>query len=80
METKGYHYEAKYIHAILGWRQSCDTRGLSQLQRCKGNYQMLNLILEELMPWANECNYDYSLLEVNRYGHAYHVNWDLMHA
>ncbi len=32
---------------------------------------MLNLILEELMPWANECNYDYSLLEVNRYAYTY---------
>ncbi|XP_064400552.1 uncharacterized protein LOC135346741 isoform X2 [Halichondria panicea] len=63
---KRYEYEAKYIRAVLGWRQSCDTRGLSQLQRCKGNYQMLNLILEELMPWANECNYNYSLFEVNR--------------
>ncbi len=71
MLRKRYEYEAKYIRAVLGWRQSCDTRGLSQLQRCKGNYQMLNLILEELMPWANECNYNYSLFEVNRYAYMY---------
>ena len=45
-------------------------RGMTQLQRCKGNYQMLCLILEELMPWAEQCNFDYSCLEVNRYIHS----------
>ena len=66
MEARGHEYEAKYIGAVLGWRKSCDSRGMSQLQRCKGNYQMLCLILEELMPWAEQCNFDYSHLEVNR--------------
>ena len=27
MENKGYQYEAEYIRAVLGWRQSCDMGG-----------------------------------------------------
>ena len=66
MENKGYQCEADYIHAVLGWREACDTRGISQLQRCKKNYKMLNFLLEELMPWATD-SYDFSYLEVNRF-------------
>lgn len=66
MKKKGYSYEARYIEVIIGWRQACDQRGLSELERCKRNYKLLNFILEELMPWYSEC-YDSSLLEVNRY-------------
>ena len=65
MTNKGYSYEAKYIRTIRNWRQSCDERGLLQLQRCRYNYEMLKLILDELMPWHN-MEYDFSLLEVNR--------------
>ena len=66
MKKNGYSYEAKYIEVILGWRQACDQRGLSELERCKRNYKLLNFISEELMPWYSDC-YDFSLLEVNRY-------------
>ena len=66
---KGYEYEAKYTGAICNWRRSCDERGLSELQRCKYNHQLLSLILDELIPWHNDV-YDLSLLEVNRYGLA----------
>lgn len=66
MEKKGYEYEAKYIRAVSNWRRARDERGLSALQRCKFNYQLLNFILEELMPWYKS-EYDFSLLEVNRY-------------
>ena len=66
MRKKGYDY-AKYIGTIKNWRRACDERGLSSLQRCKFNYQMLELILDELMPWHSKL-YDFSLLEVNRYG------------
>ena len=68
MEKKGYTFEAKYIRAVLGWRQSCDLRELSELDRCRKNYQMLNFLLEELMPWTNY-RYDFSYLEVNRFVH-----------
>ena len=32
MEDKGYQFEAEYIRAVLGWRQACDMRGLSQTE------------------------------------------------
>ena len=41
-------------------------RGLSQLQKCKKNYQMLNFLLKKLMPWASE-TYNFSYLEVNKF-------------
>lgn len=63
MERKGYDYEA--IRAVLGWRQAIDQRGLSELERCRRNYCMLNFMLDELLPWHDQV-YDFSLLEVNR--------------
>ena len=66
MEDKGYQYEAAYIRAILGWRQACDLRGLSENDRTLRNYQMLTFLLEELMPWYKD-SYDFSLMEVNRF-------------
>ena len=61
--SKGYMYGAKYIECIWNWRRACDHRGLSELQRCHYNY---DLILDELMPWHKKA-YDFSSLEVNRY-------------
>ena len=66
MERKGYAYEAKFVETVRNWRRACDERGLTQLQRCHYNYDMLNLLLDELMP-GHVTNYDFSLLEVNRY-------------
>ena len=66
MDHKGYKPEAEYIRAVLGWRKACDERGLSELERSRYNYQFLNYILKDWMPWF-ESNYDFSLLEVNRY-------------
>ena len=66
MQQKGYEYEARYTEVIWNWRRSCDAHGLSELQQCRFNYQFLNLILEDLMPWYKQ-QYDFSLLEVNRY-------------
>ncbi len=65
MDKKGYSYEARYVRCARNWRRACDERGLSSLQRCKYNYELLALILDELMPWHTH-TYDLSLLEVNR--------------
>ena len=73
MEKNNFSYEAKYIRTIRNWRHSCDERGLSSLQRCKFNYELLQLILDELMPWHSKF-YDFSLLEVNRYRYSYKNN------
>ena len=54
MEQKGYEVEAKYVRAIRQWRLACVQRGLTQLQHCHYNYQLLSLILSELMPWYKD--------------------------
>ena len=66
MEKKGYTFEANYISVIWNWHRASDERGLSNLQRSRFNYKLLNLILEDLMPWYKD-SYDFSRLEVNRY-------------
>ena len=66
MLKHNYIYEANYVRIIRNWRRACDERGLSSLQRCKFNYEMLQFILDDLMPWHRE-QYDFSLLEINRY-------------
>jgi len=65
MEKNGYTFEATYIRSIRHWRMACDTRGLGQLERCRFNYELLNLILSELMPWYAS-NLDFSTMEVTR--------------
>ena len=65
MKKKGYKYEEKYVRVIKNWRRACDERGLSSLCRSKYNYELLNLILDDLMPW-HESHYDLSLMEVTR--------------
>ena len=70
MQDKGYDYEAGYIEAVLGWRQACDQRGLSEFDRSRRNFQMLTFLLEELMPWYKD-TYDFSLMEVNRYNFSF---------
>ena len=65
MKSKGYEFEARYIETIWNWRRSCDERGLSELERSRFNYNFLNLVLDELMPWHRDL-YDFLYLEVNR--------------
>ena len=50
MESKGYQFEAKYIRVIMNWRRACDKRGLSPLMRSRYNYDLLNYLLDDLMP------------------------------
>lgn len=67
MKGKGYDFEAKYISVVLGWRQACDKRGLSSVQRSQNNADFLNFILDDLMPWHKHQNVrDLSQLEVNQ--------------
>ena len=66
MEKKGYTFEANYIRIIWNWHRASDERGLTSLRRSRFNYKLLDLILENLMPWYED-SYDFSLLEVNRY-------------
>ncbi|XP_064389547.1 uncharacterized protein LOC135337544 isoform X2 [Halichondria panicea] len=66
MNRKGYTYEAQFVTTVRNWRRACDERGLTQLKRCQFNYELLNMLLDELMPW-HRTQYDLSLMEVNRY-------------
>ena len=66
MEKKGYTFEAEYIRAFVNWHRACDERELSQLQRCRYNYQLMQYLLDDLIP-RHQQQYDLSLLEVNRY-------------
>lgn len=66
LERHGDIEEANYIRTVAQWHESSDGRGLNQLQRCRFNYQMLNFILEEWMPWHGDC-YDFSTIDINRY-------------
>ena len=63
--NKNYEFEEKFVRVVLNWRRASDERGLSELQRSHYNYDMLNFLLDELIPWHQD-NYDLSTLEVNR--------------
>ena len=68
MERKSYSVEAKYLRTIRNWRRAVDGRGLSETQRQQFNKDLLDFILDDLMPWHKEPGMrDFSLIEVNRY-------------
>lgn len=68
MKNKGYSAEADYLQVIHNWRRASDERGLTDDQRSKFNVDLLNFILDDLMPWHKVDGLrDFSLLEVNRY-------------
>ena len=54
-----------YVEIVAGWHEAADGRGLSQLERCRKNYAMLNMILDEWMPWHKEV-YDFATIDINR--------------
>ena len=68
MEEKQYSNEAKYLKVIRNWRRAVDERGLPDATRQLFNKELLDFILDDLMPWhRTEGMRDFSLLEVNRY-------------
>lgn len=55
---KGYENEYQYVNVIAQWHESSDGRGISQLKRSQDNYEMLNYILDEWMPWhKDDCDF-----------------------
>ena len=68
MEEKQYGNEAKYLKVIRNWRRAIDERGLPDATRQLFNKELLDFILDDLMPWHRTAGMrDFSLLEVNRY-------------
>ena len=66
LREHGYIREANYIDIVAGWHEAADGRGLTELQRYKRNYAMLNMILDEWMPRHREIP-DLSTIGINRY-------------
>ena len=84
MDKQGYTFEAKFIRTILSWRRACDERGLSELQRSHYNYDLLNFLLDDLMPWHHEI-YDFTPLKltgmvVTHMTHTVHTHRPLLSA
>ena len=67
MERKGYSNEALYLRVVRNWRRACDERGLTGDQRSQLNKEFLDYILDDLMPWHKDGQFDFSSLEVNRF-------------
>ena len=51
MEEKQYNSEAKYLKVIRNWRRAVDERGLPDATRQIFNKELLDFILDDLMPW-----------------------------
>jgi hypothetical protein len=65
------------LFLVIGnWHNATDGRGITQLQRCKYNYEMLNYIVEMWLPWHKDC-YDFSLVDINKY--VYEFYYGAMH-
>lgn len=73
----GYEKEGKFVRAVAGWHEAADGRGLSEIQRCKKNYEMLNMILDDWMPWHNTTP-SFATIDINRYEN-YPTRIDFIH-
>ena len=52
LQKEGHAKETNHIQTICNWHIASDKRGVQQRTRSKYNYNMLNYILDELMPLA----------------------------
>ena len=67
LREHGYEVEGRYVEIVAWWHEAADGRGITQLlEHCRKNYSMLNMILDEWMPWHTEL-YDFSTIDINRY-------------
>ncbi|XP_078605180.1 uncharacterized protein LOC144878460 [Branchiostoma floridae x Branchiostoma japonicum] len=66
LRHRGYTREANYIETVAGWHESADGRGLTEQQRKDKNKQMMETILDELMPW-HRLSPDLSKMDINRF-------------
>ena len=51
MKNKGYDADAKFLQVVRNWRGAVDERGLSDEQRHAFNMDLMEYILDDLMPW-----------------------------
>ena len=57
--------EAYYVETVAGWHEAADGRGFKEIKRCRKKYAMLNMVLDEWMPWHRE-TYDFTTIDINR--------------
>ena len=65
LREHGHETEAYYVETVAGWHEVADGRGLTELERCRKNYSMLNMVFDEWMPWHRD-NYDFARIDINR--------------
>ena len=66
LSENGYEQERKYVNIVAGWHEAADGRGLSELERCKKNYAMLDMILDDWTPW-HKTTPNFSTIDIHTY-------------
>ena len=56
---------AYYVETVAGWHGAANGRGLTEIEHCRENYAMLNMVLDEWIPWHRGI-YDFSTIDVSR--------------
>ena len=64
LDRYGHEEAAYYVRTIAQWHEASDGRGLTCLQRSKFNYQMLNFVIADWIPWFDG---DLTTVDINRY-------------
>ena len=65
LRDHGHAMEAYCLETVAGWHEAADGRGLKEIKRCRKNYAMLKMVLDEWMPWRRE-TYDFTNIDINR--------------
>ena len=65
MERNNHVIEAEYVRTVACWHEATDGRGLTELQRSRYNYRMLNYLSRDFMPWFDQTP-DFSKVDINR--------------
>ena len=60
--------EGEYVRIVAGWHRAADGRGLSELERCRKNYTMLNMVLDDWMSW-HKTTPNFGTIDINRYNY-----------
>ncbi len=66
LSENGYEKEGEFVNIVAGWHEAADGRGLSEFERCRKNYAMLNMILDDWMPW-HRTTPNFATIDINRY-------------
>ena len=56
------------MRVVANWHEASDGRGITELQRCRKNYKMLEYLVADWMPWYGQ-EPDFSLVDINRFAY-----------